>query len=199
MNRMALMAWWLLLPVFAPAQEHPFLSFFTVKEGFGTVVLDWEMIAGNTCDGIDILRSEDGTGFDVAGRIMGICGDIDEPVPYGWIDTDPPELTTVYYRLRLGLNGFSSIQEVDLVHLVSDDHRFLPSPMQGEGLLLLRVPASGQVDLRITDSSGRQVFHESGLRGGRHAVRLPNAQAGTYFYDAVSGDRRFRGRFVLVR
>lgn len=181
------------------AQEHPFLSFFTVKEGFGTVVLDWEMIAGNTCEGIDILRSLDGVDFVVAGTIPGLCGDIDEPVPYGWTDTDPPELATVHYRLKLGLNGFSSIQSVDLVQLTSEEHRFLPSPMQGEGVLLLRVPASALVDLRISDASGRQVRWSPGLRGGRHPVRLPDAPAGTYFYDAVSDGRRFQGRFVLVR
>ena len=104
----------------------------------------------------------------------------------------------MYYRLRLGLNGFSPRSGGGPGPLVSEDRRFLPSPMQGEGLLLLRVPASGQVDLRTrTRREGR--CSTSGLRGGRHAVRLPNAQAGTYFYDAVSGDRRFRGRFVLVR
>ena len=196
---------WVLLLFLVPAacsvsaQEHPFLSFFTVKEGFGTVVLDWEMIAGNTCEGIDILRSLDGADFAVVGTIPGLCGDIDEPVPYGWTDTEPPELATVYYRLKLGLNGFSSIRSVDLVQLTSEEHRFLPSPMEGEGVLLLRVPASTLVDLRIVDASGREVLSYSGSRGGRHPVRLPDAPQGTYFYDAVSEGRRFQGRFVLVR
>ena len=99
------------------AQEHPFLSRFALTEGLGFVQLDWTMSAGNTCEGIDIYRSLDGSNFETVGTIPGICGDINSPVPFSWTDHSAPELTTVYYRLRLGLNGFSSVQRIDLTIL----------------------------------------------------------------------------------
>lgn len=65
----------------ASAQEHPYLSTFTVQEGFGTVELAWTMIAGSTCEGTSILRSTDGSDFHVIGRIEGLCGAVGEPIP----------------------------------------------------------------------------------------------------------------------
>ena len=120
------------------AQEHPFLSRFALTEGLGFVQLDWTMTAGNTCEGIDIYRSLDGSNFETVGTIPGICGDINSPVPFSWTDQSAPELTTVYYRLRLGLNGFSSVQRIDLRYLVSRAQWVYPVPAVDRCTLLLQ-------------------------------------------------------------
>ena len=70
------------------------------------------MAAGTSCNGTDVERSIDGTSFTGVFRIDGICGDGTEPVPYSWLDAAPPELSTIYYRVKLGINGYSSVMAV---------------------------------------------------------------------------------------
>ncbi len=54
------------------AQEHPFLSKFDLKETVGAVTLEWMVISGNTCFGIQVLRSFNGLGYVQIGEIGGL-------------------------------------------------------------------------------------------------------------------------------
>ena len=181
------------------AQEHPFLSRFALTEGLGFVQLDWTMTAGNTCEGIDIYRSLDGSNFETVGTIPGICGDINSPVPFSWTDQSAPELTTVYYRLRLGLNGFSSVQRIDLQNLVGRPQWLYPIPAVDRCTLLLRVPSTTDVEVRLYTTDGRSVRIWGGLQGGRQEIDLIGIASGTYIYHAITDDGSFSGRMVIAR
>lgn len=178
------------------AQEHPFLSRFELREGDGWVSIDWTMIGGNTCDGTRIMRSTDSLNFETVGTISGLCGDIVEPVPYNFIDHTAPEMATLYYRLELGLNGYSSIKRIDLQRLSSVEHRFQPSPVNDHGELLLRVDPDQQVEIQFFDAQGGSMTTISG-RGGRHPIDVSQWPAGVYFYQVRAADLFVQGKFVV--
>lgn len=176
--------------------EHPFIKSFTLTVLDGRVQVDWTMQGGSTCDGSEVLRSTDGVDFQVIHRIDGICGDPILDVPFGYRDDSPPELSRIYYRINLGLEGYSSIKFVDFDQLTESEQRFYPVPVANTATLLLNVPGSARVDLRILDAGGREVWQAAGLVGPRHELDVVFLRPGMYLYVADVAGRRFQGRFV---
>lgn len=181
---------------FAQGEEHPFIKSFDLTVLDGRVQVAWTMQGGSTCDGSEVLRSTNGVDFSVAHRIDGLCGDAALDVPFSWMDDAPPEFSTLYYRIRLGNEGYSSIKSVEFIQLTESDLRFFPSPTTGIATLLLNVKASAQVDLLIFDAMGHVVMEQGGLKGREHEIVLPDIPAGMYVYVASSEGKLFRGRFV---
>jgi hypothetical protein len=181
----------------AMAQEHPFLGRFELREGEGQVFLDWTMNAGSTCDGTVILRSTDSLHFEPVGIISELCGDILRPVDYRFVDEDPGELRTLYYRLDLGINGSSSVRRIDLKRLTSAEHRFQPSPVRDHGSLLLKLSPEKQVEVIFFDPSGREVYRFQGT-GGNHSVVVRGWSSGLHVYQVwVDGAVWARGKMVV--
>lgn len=180
------------------AQEHPYISAYALTELDGAIRIDWTISGGNTCNGQDVERSTDGVTFINIHRIEGICGNAGAAVPYDWIDDAPPELSTVYYRVKLGFDGYTSVKSVFFGQLITSDQRFFPSPMNGEATLLLRVSSRAPVNVRIWNSSGVSVFERTGLDGPSIPIPLPNAPAGLYYYRADSEGRIFTWSFVRL-
>jgi len=192
----ALMAVGFTSNVCAQSDEHPFIRTFTLTVLDGRVQVDWTMQGGSTCDGSEVLRSTDGVGFSVIHRIEGICGDPILDVPFGYRDDSPPELSRIYYRINLGLEGYSSIKFVDFAQLTESQQRFFPSPVRTTATLVLNVPGSARVDLGIFDMGGRSVWERKGMVGREHMLELGFLQAGVYLYVADVAGRRFQGRFA---
>lgn len=185
-----------LLPVGVVAQEHPIISAYTLTEFDGGIRIDWTIQGGSTCDGQDVERSTDGVAFTAVHRIEGICGNASVPVPYAWIDDAPPEFSTVYYRVKLGLVGFTSIKAVLFDQLTTSDQRFFPSPMREEATLVLNIPATATFDMEVWDARGCVVFQRTAVQGNSIRFAMPGASAGTYTYRASSQGRTFSGRLV---
>jgi len=180
----------------ARAQEHPYLSKFSLTEGFGTISLNWTLIAGNTCTGTKVERSTNGTDFSTVHEILGICGNISSPVPYAWIDPAPPEFSTVYYRLQLGVNGTSSVQSLGFEQLITSEQRAYPVPATTEVTIALRLPRQVIVDLRLYDARGTIVLERLEMSGPVHTLSLAALTAGVYLYDVDHDGRHFVGRLV---
>lgn len=180
------------------AQEHPFVHRYQLTELSGAISIEWALSGGSTCDGQDVERSTDGLTFTPVHRIFGICGDPTVTIPFSWLDASPPEFSTVYYRLKFGFDGYSSVKQIVYDQLETSEQRFFPSPTLGEATLLLNVSVGGQVDLAIHAMNGRQVMEMRNLIGPRITLQLQDLQAGTYTYRAQSGDRSFTGRFVKL-
>lgn len=180
----------------AQSDEHPFIASFDLTVLDGRILVAWTMKGGSTCDGSEVLRSTNGVDFTALHRIDGICGDAALDVPFSWMDEAPPELSTVFYRVKLGNEGHSSVKSVAFAQLTTGQQRFFPSPMRDEATLLLNVPASARVDLLIFDMGGRIVWEREGLVGREHRIVLPGVLAGVYGYVARVDGRSFQGRFV---
>lgn len=196
---MDLRTWTLLLcaaPVTVMAQEHPIIASYTLTEFDGGIRIDWTTQGGSTCNGQDVERSTDGVSFTAVHRIDGICGNTSQPVPYDWIDNAPPEFSTVYYRVKLGLDGYTSVRSIVFDQLTTSDQRFFPSPMNGEATLVLNVRGNAAVDLFIWDSAGRLAVQSTALNGPIIPINLSGSASGVYTYRAISDRRVFEGRFV---
>lgn len=177
-------------------EEHPFIGSFDVTVLDGSIQLHWVMQGGSTCDGSEVERSTNGTDFIPIHRIEGICGDAQFDVPFSYLDQNPPELSTLYYRIKLGFEGVSSVKTVIFDQLIDSEHRFHPSPMRDEATLLLNVTSSASVELYIFDPAGRSVYQAYDLTGREHKINMPSIESGAYIYLAISGGKRFTGKFV---
>jgi len=88
--------------------QHEILDEFTVKQTKEGVVIRLVISGGRSCDGIDIYRGLDSNNVSQIGRIAGICGGADNPVPFVYIDENPVKNKLVYYSAELGQQGFTS-------------------------------------------------------------------------------------------
>ncbi len=177
------------------AQENPLIASYELTELDGAIRIDWS-IQGGTCNGQDVERSTDGNNFTGVHHIEGICGGSGAPVPYSWTDATPPEYTTVYYRVKLGIVGYTSVMSVNFDQLTTSAQRFFPSPMNGEATLVLNVTGKAAVDLFIWDPSGRLMQQQEGVPGPVLSITLPGTASGVYHYRAISDGRVFEGQFV---
>lgn len=101
---------------------HPILRIFEGKVVEGQVRLNWIINGGNTCEGIRIQRSENGSFFTTIGEIEGVCGSPDADVPYVFVDEDPLSYTESYYRLELGTQGYSTPVAIEYIPFNSDGY-----------------------------------------------------------------------------
>jgi len=108
-------------------QQTTILSSFDVFYRDGVVYLDWVISAGNTCNGTKIFRSTNGINFTEIGSIEGICGNPNSPQPFSFVDEDPVENLTNYYRLEMGATGFSEIESVEIIPL-NNGYQVRPNP-----------------------------------------------------------------------
>ncbi len=87
------------------AQHNPIPGNFSLFENNGKVYLNWSIVSGSTCNGIQIYRSTDSVMFTQVGNIPGICGSSSSAISYNFIDDNPVKNKVNYYRLELGNNG----------------------------------------------------------------------------------------------
>ena len=178
------------------AQEHPFLSNYTLTELPNGVLVNWTIQGGSTCDGQEVQRSSDSLNYVPIHTIQGICGSPDAITPYTWFDAAPPELSTFYYRIKLGFDGFSSVKSVFYGQLNSSDQRFYPDPAHDAAKLVLNVPLNMPVDLLVWNSQGTLVLQRTSMPGPELDVPVETLPAGPYIYRATTkAGRKFQGRF----
>lgn len=129
------------------------LDKFDVFQHENQVFLSWVIARGGTCNGILIERSTDNITFEEIGYIPGVCGSASAPQPYSHIDENPVANQTNYYRLELGLQGFSETRSIDFQLLT-------------EGLNVVPNPAHNHVKIRFSNHSRQEatleVFNLSG-------------------------------------
>ena len=181
----------------SPAQEHPFLSDFTVTVREEQVLLEWTMVAGTTCDGTQVERSVNGGDWSAIGGISGLCGDVNAPVAYDWTDESPLELSTLAYRLKLGAQGYSSTMQVRFERLTAREHIAFPSPAHDRVVLLFREPGTAEGTLDVYDRSGRPVVASLSVRGDRVELDVRAWKSGVHHYRATYGGRVHAGRFTV--
>ena len=178
------------------AQEHPFLSAYTLTELPKGVLVNWTIHGGSTCDGQEVQRSSDSLNFTTVHLIQGICGSPESSTPYTWFDPSPPELSKVFYRLKLGFDGYSSVRSVFFRQLNESTQRLFPNPVELAATLVVDVPLNTVVDLRIHNAAGSVVLERLAQPGPSLEMNLSGLPAGLYFYRAQAAGRTFNGKFV---
>lgn len=193
-------ALYLILSLFAltaQAQENPILGRWTVGMNGNHVLLEWTIVAGNTCQGIYIWRSLDGTDFEEIGHIPGLCGSVDEPIDYSWTDPVPQQLAYNYYRIELGGQGFSTVKQLYVERLVNEGSLVFPNPSATDPELVFSNPSSLPVVIQVHDLNGRLLLENSTTSD---RLRMPSTLVGkgTLIYSILSEEGTERGRFIML-
>ena len=118
------------------AQNETVVLNLSATEFNGKVPLTWSVTQGNTCNGIQVLRSLDGVNFEQIGSIEGICGSTSATLKYQFTDPSPFVNVTNYYRLSLGGIGFSYLVNTEVIDTGEEDYVLAPHPLVDESLLI---------------------------------------------------------------
>lgn len=140
------------------AQSHPILGKFYISETEGSVFLSWSIIAGSTCNGIQIFRSTDSTNFSQIGEIYGVCGSVDFEQPYDFTDNNPVKNKVNYYRLELGSQGFSQVVSVEIIDIESNGYQIRPHPANTETKIYFDNNKKQEYQLILYNMNGIEVF-----------------------------------------
>jgi hypothetical protein len=160
-------------------QPVSYLGRFDGSEVNDQVFLQWQMLAGNVCQGIDIYRSADSLQFDLIGHISGDCGNISEPVDFNFTDPAPLPNQKNYYRLELGLLGLSHIIPVFVNDPGENNMLLYPNPAGDQVKILFRNDGNLPAQLGVFNAQGMQVF-ATDLRGDAYVLHTHNLPAGNY-------------------
>ena len=182
----------------ANAQENPILGRWDASLTDSEVLLEWTIISGSTCQGIKIYRSQNGLDFIQIGHIPGVCGSISEPVDYIWKDAEPFELATNYYRLEFGVQGFSSINIVEVEGLVQRSSLVFPNPATSDATLVFQTSGNEEQEVLIFNATGSLVYQENVSGSDRITINAGLLAPGTYIYSLRSDTRSDSGRFIIL-
>lgn len=128
----------------AHAQFTTAIDAINVKGDAGGVEMIWKIKAGNTCNGIQILRSLDSISFSTIGTIEGVCGSLEEAQVYTFTDLQPVPNRINYYRILLNDLGYSHTVSLPVI------------AVQANGYLLFPHPASNFMNLYFSNATLRE-------------------------------------------
>lgn len=173
------------------------LSNFTVQNYETGVYVEWTIDSGYTCTGLTLQHSNDSINFRDIYEYPGVCGSISSPETYSFVHTSPIDYKANFYRLDLGINGYSDVLKVLFLNL------------KEKGYVVERDHATGTSKLMIHDvGSGVYCFDFYSLSGqklNRHCtnktevelnmILMPNSY---YLFRAISPfGKIISGSFVL--
>jgi hypothetical protein len=141
------------------AQADPLLGKFSLSEANGQVAISWQIVAGSTCNGIQIYHSTDAISFSRIGYIPGICGSVSEAVNYSFTDTTPVLNAINYYYLELGGVGSTQVIAIEIVDKGNGGYQIRPHPVQNEGVIYFEAQVGNVYILRLYDPMGKEVFY----------------------------------------
>jgi hypothetical protein len=175
------------------------LSNFKVDVNNGKVLLSWIINAGNTCNGIQIFRSEDSLSFYEIGEIPGVCGDLSSSKNYFFTDNEPIKNAKNYYKLDLGGQEYSGVLSIEVIDLRFNEVLVRPNPADTYTNLILSNDNNQSIVISIFELSGSL---KEVITTNQSEVMLTTAnwREGLYYFQVVhpSHNKPFSGKFVVV-
>jgi hypothetical protein len=141
--------------------------------------LNWNIIGGNSCNGIIILHSDDNINYTEIGSIPGICGEIIGSEAYSFLDESPSINQINYYKLQLGIQGFTTPLQVAFYK--TGEKGFLLFPNPGESNVNLYVNSNYQsVSFEVFDAGGKKIHNGNLDSGILSPLDISSWDAGNY-------------------
>lgn len=178
-------------------QDITFVSEFELLEVHDGIFVNWQIDSGYTCQGVDILRSDDGIDFEEIGHISGVCGSLSKPVSYSFLDEAPVANSCNYYRLKLNGYGFTEILNIYYLEVPDKGVLTYPNPSRNEivtvkfnnpnqeEMTVQLIDLNGSIFLeRVVSSAGFQL-DPSNLNAGVYQIRIFGANAETLTTDKL--------------
>ena len=180
------------------AQNEDVISNLSADEINGKVLLTWSIKQGNTCNGINILRSTDSVNFIFIGSINGVCGSSQEELPYEFTDLDPEKNKRNYYRLSLGGIGFSWIVSSEVIDVTSNNYLLRPNPIVDSSELHFKNDASNIIEFIVYDNMGNKVKSLTTIEK-KIILQQQDYKSGMYFFVLINAthNNKISGRFVV--
>jgi hypothetical protein len=182
------------------AQEVPTVEAFELVQVNNEVSIFFTIGKGYTCNGIDILRSDDGVFFSPIGDISGVCGSITSPISYSFVDNQPIQNKTSYYKLNLGGLGFSETKSITVLSTTDLGYLLTPNPMQESGVVHFSNVNNELFEMQIVDLRG-QLVQLSSTTEQNLTIITDNLSNGFYTFVLrnESSATVIRGKFEVMR
>ena len=164
------------------SQHNPILANFSVFENNGKVFLNWQIVAGSTCNGIQIYRSSDSTNFIQIGDIAGICGSSSSAVSYSFTDENPQPNKINCYRLELGGNGSSEILSVEIIDIVSGGYQIRPNPVTEQAKIYFSNDSHLPMNFTLTDINGNLAMRKENITDDFFIFNRQGLSSGLYLF-----------------
>ena len=181
------------------AQSGGIIESFFARQSGNEVRLDFTIAAGNTCNGVEILRSGDEQNFIPIGDIQGVCGSTDQSEHYSFTDPDPLKNAVNYYRLLPGSSSYSSIVKVLFIDFEQAAAVQIPTLFHEGSVIYLRNFDSKQsFTLEVYSLSGmRSEVKTDGINS--FEIRKEELNPGVYIYSVLNEQNVSvaRGKFVV--
>ncbi len=161
------------------AQRHPILDKLEIYESGGKVYITCIISAGNTCNGINVLRSTDSVEFSIIGNVSGVCGSNDFPITYDFVDENPVINKPMYYQLEFGGFAPSEIIRLLIIDYNSNGYQVRPQPASEEARIYFENPANSEFGITLYSSSGKTILQEKTTRNF-FDLSLVNIPSGLY-------------------
>ena len=179
-------------------QTNPILGHFFASEKEGEVILSWEIVAGSTCNGIQIYRSTDGLSFSQIGDIPGICGNISFAQDYIFTDLNGVKNKTNFYKLRLGSNGYSPVISVEIIDIDKNGYLIRPNPITESSRIYFSNETFTESLISIYDLKGIVVYSNI-TQNDFFSIDGSHFNSGIYIFSiSVSGNlSKIKGKLVI--
>lgn len=189
----------LCIGVYAGAQAEEAIVSFRAEEVHGSVYLTWEIRQGYTCNGVDVLRSEDSINYTKIGDIEGICGSNSENIAYDFTDASPISNTRNYYRLSLGGIGYSAVIGITVIDLSEQGFLVVPNPVHTGSQLYFSNDTHTNCILTVLDTHGREVIRME-TSESYFVLRSEELDAGVHRFRITFGQDRepLIGSFLVL-
>jgi len=163
------------------AQTHPILGKFYISENEGDVYLSWSIIAGSSCNGIQIYRSTDSINFSQIGEIAGVCGSVNFEQLYDFTDNNPVKNKANYYRLQLGNQGLSQIVSIEIIDIESSDYQIRPNPTNAETKIYFDNNNKREYELSVFKFNGIKILSAT-VKDDFFILNTSELQSGLYLF-----------------
>ncbi len=170
------------------------VDFNLKKAGKNNVNIFWSTASETNNDFFTVERSLNGADFITVEKVKG-AGNSSTIKHYLVTDMNQP-LTTIYYRIRqTDLDGKTSYSSIKSINLSEKAVTFnltdvFPNPFTNDIQIMINSINNREVDLIISDISGKEVYHKSAtLKTGDNKIilNLEHLNQGTYFLNLRSG------------
>lgn len=169
--------------------QHPILESFNALLNNEEVTLKWTIKSGSTCNGVRIHRSTDSINYSQIGLRAGVCGSSENPVSYSFIDESPAPNTFNYYKLELGLQGFSDPISIEYIQLNNDQYQVRPNPIKNKATIYFYNPSNLKNTFILYNISGNILLQYENITSEEINIDLANKLGGGMYYFKIENEK----------
>jgi len=186
-----------LTPLALHAQVEDLLESFSLTQNENTVVINFAIRGGASCNGVTVERRLSADSFYVdAAAISGVCGGSEFTEHYTLVDEAPLFGETNIYRLVLGTQGFSEEKSLTVIELLND-YKIYPQPAREEIFIAFNNPNEEEVSLSVYALDGKTIINDA--RSNQAIIYLDGSTLtpGIYLFQLKFGSSKIlTGKFI---